>query len=464
MKKSEITFNAILVPVDYLAIILAGVSAYFLRYSALYERYIREVMFSLPFLNYLYFLLLIAGGSILIFALSGLYAMKIQQKFIDHIAKIFFACSTAALAVIVAIFFQRELFSSRFIILAAWVLSFVNVTVFHLIIRLIQRALYKKGVGVHRVILVGDNTIAHNIAREFKKSAGLGYLVVKHVLNLQADSWQELVDFFKSRTIDGVIVADTSISNSDLKKLFDLAIEYNVIFKYAADILGTVSTNIDIHFFAGAPIIEVKKTKLDGWGRVFKRALDILISFVLLIALSPLFVVVAAAIKLDSPGAVFFGSERIGSKGQSFTIYKFRSMVAGAPESKKELLVYNERKDGPLFKMKNDPRITRVGRFLRAYSIDELPNFWNVLKGEISLVGPRPHEPQEIERYQLHHRRLLDIKPGVTGLSQVSGRSNLTFEEEVRLDTFYMENWSPLLDLWLLYKTPFIVLSRKAAC
>ncbi len=465
MKKSEITFNALLVPVDFLAIVLAGLTAYYLRYSALYEEYIREVIFSLPLNIYFNYLLVIGLGSIFIFALSGLYAMKIQQKFIDHIAKIFFACSTAALAVIVGIFFKRELFSSRFIILAAWILSFIYVTFFHLMIRLIQRSLYKKGIGVYRVVLVGDNQIARSVDLEFKNSPELGYQVIKKYADVTGDNWQEeLIALLKSHQIDAVLVADSTISAPNLKKIYDYTLEFNVVFKYAADILGTLATNIDVHFFAGFPIIEVKKTKLDGWGRVIKRISDLTLAGFLLVLFVPLFVVVALAIKIDSQGPIFVKLPRVGNKGRVFYLYKFRSMIVGAANMKSQLHEQNERKGGPLFKIKDDPRITKVGKFIRAYSIDELPNFWNVLKGEMSVVGPRPHEPQEIAQYQLHEKHLLDIKPGVTGLAQVSGRSDLSFEEEVRLDTFYIENWSFLFDFWIIYKTPFVVLTRKSAC
>jgi exopolysaccharide biosynthesis polyprenyl glycosylphosphotransferase len=364
----------------------------------------------------------------------------------------------------VVIFFRREFFSSRFIILAAWLLGFIYVTVFHLLIRFMQRALYKKGVGIHKVILVGGNIVAEVIAREFNRFPDLGYQVVKHYQTLNQANWSLLQEQLKSREIDEVINANTSLSRQDLNRLVDLTVEYNVIFKYAADILGTLGTNFDMHMFAGVPIVEVKKTKLDGWGRVYKRIQDLIFSLLLLILLLPLFLLLAIIIKLDSKGSVFVGLERVGSRGKKFILYKFRSMIRGAHALKKELISFNERADGPLFKIKEDPRLTHVGRYLRQFSLDELPNLWNVLKGEMSLIGPRPHEPEEIEKYQKHHKRLLDIKPGITGLSQISGRSDLSFEEEVRLDTFYIENWSPLFDLWILYKTPLVVLSRQSAC
>jgi len=186
-------------------------------------------------------------------------------------------------------------------------------------------------------------------------------------------------------------------------------------------------------------------------------------SFLFLIILLPLFLIIVFIIKIDSKGQIFYGSKRVGAKGRIIKIWKFRSMVQNAERLKKKLLSQNERQDGPLFKMDYDPRVTRVGKFIRKWSIDELPQFFNILQGDMSLVGPRPHEPNEVAEYEKHHKKLLNIKPGVTGMAQVSGRSDLEFEEEVKLDTFYIENWSLWIDLIILIKTPFVVLLRRGA-
>jgi len=186
-------------------------------------------------------------------------------------------------------------------------------------------------------------------------------------------------------------------------------------------------------------------------------------SILAMIILSPVFLILPLVIKMDSRGKAVYRTHRVGARGKKFYLYKFRSMVSGADKMKEELMQKNERPDGPLFKMENDPRITGIGKFLRRTSLDEIPNFWNVLIGNMSLVGPRPHEPREVERYQKHHRKLLDIKPGITGLAQVSGRSTLDFEMEVKLDTLYIETWSMRLDILILLKTPLVVLFSRTA-
>ena len=193
-----------------------------------------------------------------------------------------------------------------------------------------------------------------------------------------------------------------------------------------------------------------------------KRLFDILSSGLALIVLSPLFVIVGLIIKLTSPGPVFYRAKRVGRYGKPFTLYKFRTMVVDAEERKAELTQYNEA-DGPIFKMRNDPRLTRLGGFLRRTSLDELPQLWNVLRDEMSLVGPRPQLPAEVAQYEDWHYRRLEVKPGLTGLWQVLGRSDISFDEMVRLDIYYAENWSPGMDLRILLETIPAVLSGKGA-
>ena len=234
-----------------------------------------------------------------------------------------------------------------------------------------------------------------------------------------------------------------------------------------ADLLGTKVLKTELTEYAGLPIMEVKKTPLEGWGRIIKRLFDMVASLILIVILSPILLAIAAAIKLDSHGPIFFSRRddnsplfRVGQGGKIFRYFKFRSM---RDRSYKELAELNLRKEGPLVKIKNDPRITRVGKFIRRFSIDELPELFLVLVGKMSLVGPRPHLPEEVAKYERHHKKVLTLKPGITGLAQISGRSDLSFEEEVKLDTYYIENWSFLLDLTILLRTPMAVLRGRKA-
>ena len=206
----------------------------------------------------------------------------------------------------------------------------------------------------------------------------------------------------------------------------------------------------------------------DPWaGRIvelaIKRTMDIVGSLFGLVLFSPIFLITAVVIKLESPGPLLFKQKRIGKAGAEFDFLKFRSMVNGAEKLKDQLLGMNE-KDGPIFKIKNDPRVTRVGRFIRKYSIDELPQFFNVLRGEMSLVGPRPPLPREVKEYGPREWRRLSVTPGLTCTWQVSGRSNLSFEEWVAMDMCYIRDWNILFDIGLLLRTPFAVLRGDGAC
>ena len=199
------------------------------------------------------------------------------------------------------------------------------------------------------------------------------------------------------------------------------------------------------------------------WGRVVKRVADIVSSSLLLLALSPFLLLIAFLVFLTDRGFPIYSHERVGKGGKLFRMYKFRSMVKNADALKEKLSVENQRKDGPLFKIENDPRITKIGKFIRKFDIDELPQLWNVFIGNMSLVGPRPHLPKEVALYKEYQKRVLTIKPGITGMAQTHGRHKNTFDDEVRLDTSYIENWSLLLDMKLLLKTVGIVLGRKGA-
>ncbi len=223
---------------------------------------------------------------------------------------------------------------------------------------------------------------------------------------------------------------------------------------------------------AGIPFIEIKRTRLEGWGRILKRLFDIIVSSILIVVLSPLLLIIALLVRLDSRGPIIYKNIRVGQRCL-FPTFKFRSMrieyctgegYGGqhAEELQQKLIKSNSERVGPVFKVLNDPRRTRIGRLLERSSLDELPQLFNVFLGNMSLVGPRPHMPQEVAGYEKHHHELFSVKPGITGLAQISGRSDLNFEDEARLDFFYIENWSFILDLIILVKTPFAVLARKS--
>jgi len=460
MKKSELLFNAFLVPLDYLMIVAAALSVYLLRFyfNPIVESY--PLLYSLPFNEYLVIVLISAVVVVVVYAIEGLYSMKVTRSLLKEFIKIFMASSTALVVFIIVAFLDKELLSSRFIFVGSWVLAIVLVAAERTLARFLQRKVAKwRGSGVHRVLIVGKNDISDKIIKYFRRHNSLPYRITGRIEEVNNEKLLK----YKDR-IDEVIQCDPTLPNSQANQLARFCELNRIDFKYVPNLFAARATNIEIRSLAGFPVVEIKRTPLDGWGRIIKRLVDLVVSTIMLIILSPVFLVFAILIKLDSAGPVFFRMRRI-SQGKEFRIYKFRSMVKNAKQMKKDLMKLNERKEGPLFKLKNDPRITKFGKFLRRTRWDEFAQLINVFKGEMSLVGPRPHEPEEIEQYQDHHKKVLSIKSGITGMAQVSGSSKLSFEDEVGLDTYYIENWSLKLDFVILAKTFIIFLKRdKNAC
>jgi len=470
MKQSELLFSFLLVPLDFLMIVLAGISAYYLRFASVATE-IRPVIFSLPFGNYFQILSLIALAWLVIFALAGLYNIKSSRRLTEEVYRVILACSTGLMFIVVLIFVFRELFSSRFIVLAGWLLAIVYISFARIIIRLIQRILLRYDIGVHKIVLVGDSNTTDALIYEFSSRINSGYEVVKRLKNFNLEASGDLAEFIKTCEVDEIMQSDPNLSKAEVIRLFDFADENHIIFKYAADLLGTKVLKTEVSEVAGIPMVEVKKTPLDGWGRIIKRIFDIILSLFFTIIFSPVLIMAAIIIKFDSRGPIIYKNERV-LKNSTFKLFKFRSMIYQycvgenygnnqALELEKKLIQEQSIKTGPVYKIADDPRLTRVGKFIRRWSIDELPQFFNVLRGDMSLVGPRPHQPREVAKYERHHKKVLSVKPGLTGLAQISGRSDLSFEDEVKLDSYYIENWSLLFDITILARTPLAVIRGR---
>jgi len=318
-----------------------------------------------------------------------------------------------------------------------------------------------------RAIVVGDPSDVEYVVRQIDKKSGAAYKVIGIAIpqgdGLKVSFAKDPVPVIASLGTVGQAVratsADTVIVAGEphgrVNFIRDLGWELEGL---GADLVVASSlTNVAgprIHFrpVEGLPLMHVELPNYDGGKHLFKRMLDVSLASMALLVLLPVFLVVAVAIRRDSDGPVLFKQERVGRNGATFRMLKFRSMVTSAEADLRDLLDRNEG-SGLLFKIKDDPRITRVGRVLRRFSIDELPQFWNVLVGDMSLVGPRPPLQTEVLGYELHVHRRLYIKPGLTGMWQVNGRSDLSWEESVRLDLYYVENWSLTGDIIILWRT-----------
>lgn len=469
MKKSELFFSAIQLPFDFLALVFGSICAFWLRHVP-QVMMLRPKLYNFPFQDYMMIVLMIVPFFLVIYAIEGLYNIRATRRFTREAFRVFVATSLGLVLIIIVIFLQQQWFSSRFIILAAWFLGTFYVVLFRLILRLIQKWLIiKRGIGVHRLLLIGDNQKIKNIRRVIKNDPGLGYRIVDEI---ETASVVAIKKIRIEKGIDDIILCDPTITDAEQEKLIDYCSIHNVAFQYIPTTLQT--SRIDIRTFAnGEPIIEVKHTPLDGWGKILKRIFDLVGAAILIILISPILLLIAVLIWIESPGPVIYKNERIGSNGKKFFVYKFRYMkweysiskdnpdLEKAMAFERQLIAERNVRSGPLYKIKDDPRKTRIGRFIEKYSLDELPQFFNVIKGDMSLVGPRPHQEREVDKYKEYHRRLLTINPGISGLAQISGRSDLDFEDEYLLDVYYIENWSLWMDIIICLKTVGVLFRRR---
>lgn len=471
MKRFELFFTFIQLPLDYLALILAGFTAYSLRYAK-FVTAIRPIRFDLPWVKFWPLVLIVAVGWLIIFALSGLYKVNPSRKLAGDLTSAILACSTAFAAITIYVFFTLQKFDSRFLVLAGWLIAVVYVCLGRIMLRGLKILLYRLGFGLKRVVIIGSEAITDIINSTFTSEPRFGYLVAGVFRNFAPELASQIINLRP----DEILFTDPKANEDEALLAIDFANDNHLTFKYSADLFATVTSNLTITTVAGIPVVELRRTRLFGWGRITKRLLDIILSILPLIILSPVFLILSLIILLESGRPIIYKNERVGQYGKNFFTLKFRTFYqkyctgeqfgqngVEALKTETELIKTNSIKIGPVYKIQNDPRLTPFGRWLRRWSLDELPNLWNVLKGEMSLVGPRPHQPREVAQYQKHHKIVLAIKPGLTGISQVSGRSNLSFEDEIRLDTFYIEKWSLQLDFIILLKTPLVVISHKGS-
>jgi len=471
MKRSEIFLMVIQVPLDFLFLILAGISAYYLRFTH-WAVDLKPILFELTLAGFLSIVAWVGLGWLVIFAISGLYSTNPNRKLARDLTRVVLACSAGLGAVALYLLFAQTQFDSRFLVAASWAFAIIYSCAGRILMRGVKGLLYRFGIGLRRVAVIGSGMITKEIVVALKKRKALGYNVVMEMPWFSEDRRDEL----KKLNLDEIIFTNPRANEEETFAIIDFANENHVIFKYSADLFATYSANMSVSPLAGVPIVELRRTSLDGWGRVTKRIFDVLVSIIMIIITSPIMLLSALIVLFETGLPVIYKNERVGIRGKIFSTLKFRSMYKKdctgpqfgemgktAEEKEKELIAEQSIKEGPVYKIANDPRVTRFGRFIRRWSIDELPQFFNVLAGSMSIVGPRPHQPREVAQYEKKYRKLLTLKPGITGLAQISGRSNLTFEEEARLDILYIEKWNLFLDFIVFIKTPFVVLRRRGA-
>ncbi len=456
------------IPMDGLMIIAAGVVSFFIRQRSI--NFIGPIIYQLNLGDFVSTVYKLAPILILIFAVLGLYNLRGTRKFSDEFSKIVIGISLGLLIVMLLFFFNQTIFPSRFIILATWGLGILFVVAGRLALKLVQQLLFYQNIGLHKLVVINSESGNISVIEQVYKNKKYGYEITSE-LEYSESIFEKLQNLYDNKKIDEILQANPGLGDEINLRLVQFARNKGLQFSFVPNLFEVQRNSIETYNLKGVPVISLKNTPLDGWGKVAKRILDITASTICLVITSPLFLIIYIAIKIDSEGKVIYSALR-GGCGRDFPFYKFRSMYShlsvgamyggdGAEKVRQELWKVNSRggASGPFLKIKDDPRVTKVGKFLRKTKLDEIPQFWNVLKGDMSMVGPRAHVLDEVDRYRNRYRRMFSIKPGIFGMSQIAQSSwpDLPFEEEIKLNTFYIENWSLWLDLKILAKSFWLI-------
>jgi len=461
MKRSEIFFGVLRLPMDAFGVLAALLLSYRLREAnvdLIPRVQLLDPSPTLPPLDAYLTTFVLPGIFVFLLtaALLRLYALYTTASSWNEMGRIVVA-AFLWVVVIMAWYFliMKQLFYSRVLLVHSTFFIIFFVAMGRTAVVVLQRAFLRSGVGVRLVASVGKHPIARNARDTLARDMHYEYL--GHMADLHS-----LKTLENKCHPDLVLQTDPDPTSKETVALIDFCRSHHIGYAFLPPVFADVPHQLLVGHLGLVPMLQFQPTPLDGWGRVFKRIFDLLGSTILIILLSPILLAIVIAILIDSGMPVLYTSRRIGEHGRSDVhVLKFRSMVKDADKKKKDLSGQNARQDGPLFKITNDPRVTKVGRILRRFDLDEFPQLLNVFLGEMSLVGPRPHLPEEVSKYTSFQRRVFAVKPGMTGLAQISGRSNLKFEEEVRLDLKYVEEWSLRLDLWVLWRTVFVVINGQ---
>jgi exopolysaccharide biosynthesis polyprenyl glycosylphosphotransferase len=455
---------------DVIMLLASGFSATYLRFGTLTLPV--DVGYPLP---YWQAAIITAGVWVVSLFFERLYDLDRLTWSMGELSRVARALALGVLAIITFTFAVNRPGLSRFWMLVAWLIAVFLVTFGRIIVRWVIAWARRHGHLVQRTLVVGTNAEGRRIATALCASHGQGLVPVGCLSSEGAGDVADcaedvpvlgeaeaLADTIREYGVDVVIVASSAFDHDAIAAMISEMRGLPVSLHISSGLFEVLTSRVLVREVAGVPLITVKRVSLSPLARVLKRAFDILIAGALVIGALPFWLAVAVAIVATSRGPVFYRQERVGRGGRHFKMLKFRSMIPDADRIRHELAHANEA-DGPLFKMRDDPRITGVGRWMRRFSIDEFPQLLNVLFGDMSLVGPRPPLPQEVEMYGDYEWKRLEVLPGMTGLWQVSGRSDLSFDEMVRLDLFYIENWSLGFDISLLVRTLPAALSGRGA-
>ncbi|HID95235.1 MAG TPA: undecaprenyl-phosphate glucose phosphotransferase [Candidatus Latescibacteria bacterium] len=473
-RSSSFIEKVLLLGSDFLAVNLAFLIAYWLAF----ESGIGGARRFIPLREYVGPALVIFCYWLLLFLFFGLYRPWKAQSRLDESIAIGKAVTFGGLVLFFSTFdFSNPFPRTRIVFFSYWASLIVMVALGRVVIRSFQRYLLVRGIGRRRAVIVGCGERGAELFEQVNSFPALGYDVVGFVCKDAEGigstfngapvfgAVQELPRIVSDQEVEDVLIALPSSAHDQILDILSTCSSPGVCFYILPDLYDIVTGQARTNQIYGLPLIELSPELMPAWERKVKRLMDVVVSVIVLVGFAPLWLLVSLLIKLDSKGPVFFNQERIGKDGRRFIIHKFRSMVVDA-----------ERSTGPVWARKNDPRVTRVGRLLRRLRIDEVPQFWNVLRGEMSLVGPRPERPFFVERFKreipLYSRRLR-VSPGLTGWAQTKHRYDGTLDgmdekmeyetQKLRYDLCYIENMSLRMDMKILLRTVWVILRGKGA-
>jgi len=457
---------------DLLLINLAFAFSYVVRYQF---QWLLPTSYVDPYISYVPQQILLTVLLIVTFAQNKVWKRRRGEFWIDELSRVGYATAAGIALMVAFTFFVRPLSYSRLLLIWALIFIVVFVGTARGLRRLILMALYRRGILVDRAMVVGSGEVGRSVIRTLIARPDLGFEPIGYLQGGdEQDSigsarvpnlgfWSQLETMLDEHPeLHTVFVALPTRLHHHVEHMVRSCQQRDIRAQVVPDLFQLSLNRVEFNNMAGIPVFNARDVSLSRSGEIAKRVMDLTISVLLGIPVLMVTGVIAAAIKLESPGPAFFHQERIGQHGKPFRMVKFRSMIVDAEDRKAALEEMNEA-EGPIFKIRKDPRTTRVGGLIRRMSLDELPQLFNVVKGEMSLVGPRPPLASEVANYQDWHHQRLEVRGGLSGLWQVSGRSDLTFDEQCLLDIYYIENWSLALDMRIILQTiPHSLFGRGA--
>ncbi len=459
--------------VDAVLVNLGFALAYWTRYELQWPWPV-AAQNKIPYATYVPMEAILTGLLLIVYGMQRLYTPQRGRSWIDESFALLNGTATGVMLMIVLTYFLPDLSYSRGLLPLAAMTMLVLLTAGRIVKSVVTNRMRRKGVGIKHVLIVGAGEVGRTVMRTVVARPELGYRLVGFVDDDpekgQTDlgrikalgSLDNLSAVIGTLNIDMVIVTLPWMYQRKILRIVRQCERHKVQVYIVPDLLQITINQVGIETLGEVPMIGLREEAISQGWRVVKRIADVVGSLTALVVGAPFALIIALLIKLDSDGPVIFRQIRLGEREKPFTCLKFRTMRQNA-ESEKAALMEETNGDKRLFKMKDDPRITPLGRVLRKYRIDEYPQFFNVLRGDMSIVGPRPPVPSEVEHYLEWHRHKLDVPAGITGLAQVSGGSDLSFDEWALLDTWYAENWTFLLDLKIMLKTVGVILVGHGA-